>query len=103
MKFRATRLFLFIARFLVALFSASFRPGALAQERTVEAEVENLQEAILSKCDAVQSYRNVLTCIGELVPIDAAAARLKVLKQEHPDAFPKVPPTDAGTPTDGNR
>ena len=46
--------------------------------------------------DAVQSYRSVLTCIGELVPVDAAAERLKALKQKHPEAFPKVPPIPAG-------
>lgn len=53
--------------------------------------------------DAVQAYRAVLTSIGELVPIDAAAARLKVLKQEHPDAFTKVPPGAAEAPFNVDR
>jgi len=37
--------------------------------------------------DAVRSYKTTLGCIGELVPIDAAAERLRVLKKEHPEAF----------------
>jgi hypothetical protein len=48
--------------------------------------------------DAVLSYRAVLNCVGELVPIDGAAARLKTLKKEHPDAFPKVLPISDQVP-----
>lgn len=41
--------------------------------------------------DAVRIYRNVLSCIGELVPSDAAAERLRTLKREQPDAFKNLP------------
>lgn len=46
--------------------------------------------------DAVRIYRDVLSCIGELVPSDAAAERLRTLKREQPDAFkslPNLPPS----------
>lgn len=41
--------------------------------------------------EAVQSYRSALICIGELVPVDAVAERLKALKGEHPEAFSASP------------
>lgn len=42
--------------------------------------------------EAVQAYRSVLTCIGDLVPIAQAATRLKELKKAHPDLFKEARP-----------
>ena len=34
--------------------------------------------------NAIHAYREVLGCLGPLAPVDAAAERLKKLKNEHP-------------------
>ncbi|MEA3209811.1 MAG: eukaryotic-like serine/threonine-protein kinase [Chthoniobacter sp.] len=39
--------------------------------------------------DAVRIYREVLVCVGELVPVEETIARLKILPQSHPEALPK--------------
>lgn len=50
--------------------------------------------------EAAAAYRSVLSCIGELVPVDAAADRLKALKREHPESLngPAAPPDRPVTP-----
>lgn len=49
--------------------------------------LENAEQYV----EAARSYKEVLGCIGDLVPTDAAAERLKPLKKEHPEAFVKAP------------
>ncbi len=42
--------------------------------------------------EAIMAYREVLACIGEFVPVDAAAERLRSLKKEHPEIFTTISP-----------
>jgi hypothetical protein len=37
--------------------------------------------------EAARAYRDVLACIGDFVPVNAAAERLKALKKGHPEVF----------------
>jgi hypothetical protein len=50
---------------------------------------QNLEKAELY-AEAAQAYRRVLGCIGDYVPIEAAADRLRALRKDHPEALERL-------------
>lgn len=90
-----------------ALFAQGTPPAWLT------AELRGIQQFIVGRNfeqagaldAAVKAYLGVMRQVGERVPVDAAAARLQTLRQDHPEAFEGVTldpapdgSADAGTP-----